>query len=63
MGGEVRSVPPPTLAGSLANAVFGPESGVFVVVTKLTPLFTLTAVHPSGKAGAVTPSKPSEAVV
>src|SRR5436190_7644908 len=61
--GEVRSVPPPTVAGSAAKAAFTPLSGVLVDVTKLMPPSKGTAVQPAGMAGATTPSKPSVAVV
>jgi hypothetical protein len=60
--GDVRSEPPPTDVGSAAKAEFGPESELTVVVTKLMPLLTETAVHPAGNAGDVTESKFSENV-
>ena len=57
MSGEVRSVPPPIVAGSNANAAFGALFALAVEVTKLIPPKTGVAVQPFGIAGAVTASK------
>jgi len=53
-----------TVAGSSIKTTFGAELGVVVEVTHkgATP-DALVAVHPTGKAGAVTPSKFSERAV
>ena len=55
--GVVRSVPPPTVVGSAANAAFGALFELLVEVTKLMPDWTEVGVQPAGKLGAVTASK------
>jgi hypothetical protein len=47
-----------TDAGSLANAAFGAELGLVVVVTQLIPVPDVCSwTQPAGNAGGVTPSK------
>src|SRR5688572_6056042 len=61
--GDVRSVPPPTVAGLTAKAEFGAVSGLSGELTKVIPFCTEAAVQPAGNAGATAPSKFSVVVV
>src|SRR4051794_17075825 len=59
IGVDVRSVPPPTEAGSIANSEFGAVSGPAVVATKLVPPELEVTVQPEGRDGAFTLSNDS----